>query len=69
MAVFNSKNKKHHTKAKMFLDPSGGVNVQRFDKLRDLPSLFSERRKSVKKKDFVEAIRKVEGTRVKIQYR
>ena len=31
MAVFNSKNKKHHTKAKMFLDPSGGVNVQRFD--------------------------------------
>ena len=31
MTVFNAKNKKHHTKAKMFLDPNGGVNVQRFD--------------------------------------
>ena len=31
MSVFNAKNRKHHTKAKMFLDPNGGVNVQRFD--------------------------------------
>ena len=31
MSVFDAKNKKHHTKAKMFLDPNGGVNVQRFD--------------------------------------
>ena len=31
MSLFDAKNKKHHTKAKMFLDPNGGVNVQRFD--------------------------------------
>ena len=31
MSVFDAKNKKHHTKAKMFLDPNGGVNVQRYD--------------------------------------
>ena len=31
MTVFNAKNKKHHTKAFMFLDPQGGPNIQRFD--------------------------------------
>ena len=31
MTVFNAKNKKHHTKAKMFLDANGGPNIQRFD--------------------------------------
>ena len=31
MTVFNAKNKKHHTKAFMVLDPAGGPNIQRFD--------------------------------------
>ena len=33
MSVFNSK-PKDHTKATMFLDQSGGVNVQRYDTLK-----------------------------------
>ena len=32
--VFNSKNKQDHTKAKAFLDPSGGVTIQRYDMLK-----------------------------------
>ena len=32
--VLNTNNKKHHTKAKMFLDPAGGVSLQRFDTLK-----------------------------------
>ncbi len=32
--VFNSKNKQDHTKAKSFLDPSGGVTIQRYDMLK-----------------------------------
>ncbi|MDA8847197.1 ribonucleotide-diphosphate reductase subunit beta [bacterium] len=34
MTVLDTKNKKHHTKAKMFLDPSGGPVVQRYDTLK-----------------------------------
>ena len=34
MTVFNSKNKQDHTKAKAFLDPSGGVTIQRYDMLK-----------------------------------
>ena len=34
MSVFNSNNKKDHTKAKAFLDPSGGVTIQRYDMLK-----------------------------------
>ena len=33
MSVFNS-SMKDHTKSKMFLDTSGGVNVQRYDTLK-----------------------------------
>jgi ribonucleoside-diphosphate reductase beta chain len=34
MSVFNSKNKTDHTKALAFLDPNGGVAIQRFDMLK-----------------------------------
>jgi ribonucleoside-diphosphate reductase beta chain len=34
MSVFNSENKQDHTKALAFMDPSGGVNIQRFDMLK-----------------------------------
>jgi len=34
MTVLNTKSKTHHTKAKMFLDPSGGPVVQRYDTLK-----------------------------------
>ena len=34
MTVFNSKNRQDHTKAKAFLDPSGGVTIQRYDMLK-----------------------------------
>ncbi|MDA9374094.1 ribonucleotide-diphosphate reductase subunit beta [bacterium] len=34
MSVFNSKNKADHTKALAFLDPNGGVAIQRFDMLK-----------------------------------
>ena len=34
MTVLNTKNKKHHTKATMFLDPTGGPVVQRYDTLK-----------------------------------
>ncbi len=34
MTVLDTKNKKHHTKAKMFLDPSGGPVVQRYETLK-----------------------------------
>jgi ribonucleoside-diphosphate reductase beta chain len=34
MTVLDTKNKKHHTKAKVFLDPSGGPVVQRYDTLK-----------------------------------
>ena len=34
MSVFNSQNKADHTKAKAFLDPSGGVTIQRYDMLK-----------------------------------
>jgi ribonucleoside-diphosphate reductase beta chain len=34
MTVLDTKNKTHHTKAKMFLDPAGGVAVQRYDTLK-----------------------------------
>ena len=34
MSVFNSDNKADHTKALAFLDPSGGVAIQRFDMLK-----------------------------------
>ena len=34
MTVLDTKNKKHHTKTKMFLDPSGGPVVQRYDTLK-----------------------------------
>lgn len=34
MSVYNSKNTKNHTEAKMFLDPSGGVTMQRYDVLK-----------------------------------
>ena len=34
MSVFNSENKTDHTKALAFLDPSGGVNIQRYDMLK-----------------------------------
>ena len=34
MTVLDTKNKKHHTKATMFLDPSGGVSIQRFDTIK-----------------------------------
>ena len=34
MTVFNAKNKQDHTKAKAFLDPSGGVTIQRYDMLK-----------------------------------
>ena len=34
MSVLDIKNKSDHTKAKMFLDPAGGVAVQRYDTLK-----------------------------------
>ena len=34
MTVFNSENKQDHTKALAFLDPSGGVAIQRYDMLK-----------------------------------
>jgi len=34
MTVFNAKNKQDHTTAKAFLDPSGGVTIQRYDMLK-----------------------------------
>jgi len=34
MTVFNSKNRQDHTKAQAFLDPSGGVTIQRYDMLK-----------------------------------
>ena len=34
MSVLNAKNKKHHTKSTMFLDPTGGPVVQRYDTLK-----------------------------------
>lgn len=34
MSVFNSQNKADHTKALAFLDPNGGVAIQRFDMLK-----------------------------------
>ena len=34
MSVFNSDNKADHTKALAFLDPSGGVTIQRYDMLK-----------------------------------
>lgn len=34
MTVLDTKNKKHHTKATMFLDPTGGPVVQRYDTLK-----------------------------------
>ena len=34
MSVFNSKNKTDHTKALAFLDPNGGVTIQRYDMLK-----------------------------------
>ena len=34
MTVLDTKNKKHHTKATMFLDPAGGVSIQRFDTIK-----------------------------------
>lgn len=34
MSVFNSENKADHTKALAFLDPSGGVAIQRYDMLK-----------------------------------
>lgn len=34
MTVLDTKNKTHHTKSKMFLDPSGGPVVQRYDTLK-----------------------------------
>ena len=34
MSVFNSKNKQDHTKALAFLDPNGGVTIQRYDMLK-----------------------------------
>ena len=34
MSVFNSKNKADHTKALAFLDPNGGVAIQRYDMLK-----------------------------------
>ena len=34
MTVFSAKNKQDHTKAKAFLDPSGGVTLQRYDTLK-----------------------------------
>jgi|TARA_B110000858_G_scaffold198063_1_gene262366 ribonucleoside-diphosphate reductase beta chain len=34
MSVFNSENKKNHVESKAFLDPSGGVTIQRYDALK-----------------------------------
>ena len=34
MSVFNSDNRADHTKALAFLDPSGGVAIQRYDMLK-----------------------------------
>ena len=34
MSVFNAKNKQDHTKALAFLDPNGGVTIQRYDMLK-----------------------------------
>ncbi|MCS7316793.1 MAG: ribonucleotide-diphosphate reductase subunit beta [Candidatus Dojkabacteria bacterium] len=34
ISVFNLENKTDHTKAKLFLDPGGGVVIQRYDKLK-----------------------------------
>lgn len=34
MSVFNSENKQDHTKALAFMDPSGGVTIQRYDMLK-----------------------------------
>ena len=34
MTVLNTKNRADHTKVKMFLDPTGGPVVQRYDNLK-----------------------------------
>ena len=34
MSVFDSKNKSDHTKSLAFMDPSGGVTIQRYDMLK-----------------------------------
>ena len=34
MSVFDSKTKKNHIESKAFLDPNGGVQIQRFDTLK-----------------------------------
>ena len=34
MTVLNTKNRVDHTKVKMFLDPTGGPVVQRYDTLK-----------------------------------
>ena len=34
MSVFNAQNKQDHTKALAFLDPNGGVTIQRYDMLK-----------------------------------
>ena len=34
MSVFDTKNKQDHTKAKAFLDPNGGVTIQRYDTMK-----------------------------------
>ena len=34
MSVFNTDSKKHHTEKLAFLDPTGGVDIQRFDMLK-----------------------------------
>ena len=34
MSVFDSKTKKSHIESKAFLDPNGGVAIQRFDTLK-----------------------------------
>ena len=53
MSVFDAKNKKHHTKAKMFLDPNGGVNVQRFDvvKYKQFEKLTEKQQNALKSVD------------------
>lgn len=34
MSVFDTQNKADHTKVKMFLDPTGGPTIQRYDQLK-----------------------------------
>ena len=34
MSVFDVNNRTDHTKVKMFLDPSGGPTIQRYDQLK-----------------------------------